>query len=495
MRYFAVILVIFFALPLLLSGQTDIERPEAPQLRYVTVDPYTSATIIKWAPGPSEDVAGYIVYSYVNNEGFALDTIYDPLATEYRLNGTGPSYFSETFVAAAIDFSGNVSPLSNSISTIHVNVTADSCNRKLELSWNGYTSEPIATVRYAVMFSVDGGAIGQAGETGPDEHTLILNDFVADAEYCFTISAILEEGPASSSNRACIKTPLQHPPGWINADYATVGETQQIDLSFTVDPLTDITGFRLERKRRGENDFVAVASLQAQSGMVTYTDHYADPEEVNVYRLTALNSCGLPVRYSNYASNIAVRTVSNADGTITLRWNRYTDWAGETGSVDIYCDTGSGYSFLKNVTTHDTTTIIDYNQIMYSVTDRQVCFNVVVTESANPHGINGSSRSNRVCIAAVENITVPDLFTPDGDLKNDLFRPFLSFIPASYALVISDRRGRTLFESDDHTESWDGTFRGSRLPRDVYLWMLKVTTPSGRSISRTGTVTIYTDSD
>lgn len=495
MRYFGLILIIFFVLPLLLSGQTDIERPEAPQLRFVTVDPNSAATIIRWAPGPSEDVAGYIVYSYVDNEGFALDTINDPLATEYRLNGTGPSYFSETFVAAAFDYSGNVSPLSNSISTIHVTVVTDSCNRKLDLSWNGYTSEPVGIIKYIAWFSVDGGPAIQAGETNPDEYTLTLNDFTTDAEYCFTISAILEEGPASSSNRACILTSMERPPEWINADYATVDDSRHIDLSFTADPLTDINSYRLERRSGSENGFVAVASFRTQSGMITYTDSDAEPELVNVYRLAALNNCGLPVEYSNYASNIVLNAGSNADGTITLTWNRYVAWAGETGSVDIYCKTGDGYSFLKNVSPQDTTAVIDYNLIMNSVTDNEVCFNVVVTESSNPHGINGSSRSNGVCMAALENITVPDLFTPDGDLKNDLFRPFLSFIPTSYALVITDRRGRTLFESGDHSESWNGTFKGSRLPRDVYLWLLKVTTPSGKTISRTGTITIYRNSD
>jgi gliding motility-associated-like protein len=143
----------------------------------------------------------------------------------------------------------------------------------------------------------------------------------------------------------------------------------------------------------------------------------------------------------------------------------------------------------------DTSVVIEYNQIMNLVTGNEICFYVEVNESSNPHGINGTARSNRVCLQVIENISVPNLFTPDGDLKNELFRPFLSFIPTSYSLVISDRRGRTLFETKDYTESWDGTFNGSRLPRDVFLWMLKVTTPSGRTISRTGTVTIFRNSD
>jgi hypothetical protein len=38
---------------------------------------------------------------------------------------------------------------------------------------------------------------------------------------------------------------------------------------------------------------------------------------------------------------------------------------------------------------------------------------------------------------------------------------------------------------------WDGTRSGNPQPQNVYLWFLNVTTPGGKSISKTGTVTIY----
>ena len=90
----------------------------------------------------------------------------------------------------------------------------------------------------------------------------------------------------------------------------------------------------------------------------------------------------------------------------------------------------------------------------------------------------------------IEKITVPNVFTPNNDLDNDLFKPVLSFTPKDYHLIISDRHGVTLFETRDFLEAWDGTKNGSPQPEGVCLWFLKVTTPSGKSISKTGTVTI-----
>jgi gliding motility-associated-like protein len=127
---------------------------------------------------------------------------------------------------------------------------------------------------------------------------------------------------------------------------------------------------------------------------------------------------------------------------------------------------------------------------MYGLTEGKVCFYVTASESGNPYGKNGESSSNQVCVEIDEVITVPDIFSPDGDLLNDLFRPVVTFTPAEYTFVISNRQGKTLFESKDFMESWDGTDNGNPVPQGVYLWFIRLKTPEGKSISRTGTVTI-----
>jgi gliding motility-associated-like protein len=75
-------------------------------------------------------------------------------------------------------------------------------------------------------------------------------------------------------------------------------------------------------------------------------------------------------------------------------------------------------------------------------------------------------------------------------LVNDFFRPVLSFTPLDYNLIISDRQGNILFETRDHNATWDGSQNGNPHPQGVFLWFLKVKTPSGKSISKTGTLTL-----
>jgi gliding motility-associated-like protein len=73
---------------------------------------------------------------------------------------------------------------------------------------------------------------------------------------------------------------------------------------------------------------------------------------------------------------------------------------------------------------------------------------------------------------------------------NDMFRPVLSFTPSEYRLIITDRKNNRLFETTSYLAEWNGTRNGESLPEDVYLWFLTVRTPSGKTVSRTGTVTI-----
>jgi len=138
----------------------------------------------------------------------------------------------------------------------------------------------------------------------------------------------------------------------------------------------------------------------------------------------------------------------------------------------------------------DTTFTISIPEIMYELNDGKVCFYVTADETGNPYGVNGESNSNQLCEEIEEVITVPNAFTPDGDLKNDLFRPVITFTPSEYRLLVSNRQGKTLFETNDFMEYWDGTDNGNPVPQGVYLWFIRLKTPEGKSISRTGTLTI-----
>lgn len=473
----------------LLSGQGDIEPPAAPLFTLVSVQPETGKTVLNWISSPSRDVAGYVVYYLKNGEGYAVDTIHDPNATGYLNLGSFSSFFTESYVIAAIDSSGNISPLSNELHSIFTSAKIDTCNKKIIVSWNTYISYPKQVSGYRILSSVNGGTFAEAEITGPSSNNLIINNFTANANYCFETVAILDGGYTSSSNKTCYQTGMQKAPDWINADYATVDEKNNINLSFSVDPFSEISTFRLERKTENENDFSLITLIESGNRLIRFTDKTADPLKKNYYRLLAINNCGNPVVSSNLSCNIVAKLEKNGN-IINLTWNAYKFWLGGVSGYKVHLNTGNGFREESPVPPADTSYTLNYSSVMYDITGSNLCFYISASETDNPHGIAGETSSAGICTEITENITVPNAFTPNNDLTNDFFKPVLSFTPASYHLIITDRQNYILFESHDHMAEWDGKQNGDSLPQGVYLWFLKVETPSGKQVTRTGTVTI-----
>jgi gliding motility-associated-like protein len=299
-------------------SQTDCEvnPPKAPLFTSVSVEFETGNTKFTWTLSPSPDIAAYVLYSYENGDGMPLpDTIWNPLATSYTYTSTVTKYKSASYVVAAMRKPRCTSIFSNVLNTIFAKAEIDTCNKKIVVKWNSYSSYPKKVTGYSILMSINGGNYTEAANVKSEVNSDTLNIISTAAKYCFVVRANLEDGTFSTSNKAC-----------------------------------------------------------ASPGI-----------------------CKIPP-----------------------------------------------------------VIIIDSTDI---ITDPEI-------------------------------ITVPNVFTPNNDGVNDLFRPVLSFTPQDYHLVISDRRGTILFETKDYNEDWDGTKNGKPQPQGVCLWYLKLTTPKGKSISKTGTVTI-----
>jgi gliding motility-associated-like protein len=342
------------------------------------------------------------------------------------------------------------------------------------------------------LVSANGSSFNDIGEVNPDKTNFVISNFATDSKYCFRVRANLEGGKQSTSNNSCILTNMQRPPGWINADYATVISDKEISLSFTIDPSSEITHFLLEKKDLLSGTFKEIARPESVNQRVLYSDKQADIKKVNYYRLSAINSCSKSVITSNLASNLLIN-LERDENRITLFWDAYNLWQGVVSSYTLFINTGNGFEVKAVLPPTDTLFTIDYSSVMYDLRGSEVCFSLSATEINNPHGITGITSSSDACTFSIENITVPNVFSPNNDLVNDLFKPVLSFTPKDYHLTISNISGNILFETNDFSEEWDGSYKGNTEPEGVYLWYLKVTTPSGKGISQKGTVTIISN--
>lgn len=70
-------------------------------------------------------------------------------------------------------------------------------------------------------------------------------------------------------------------------------------------------------------------------------------------------------------------------------------------------------------------------------------------------------------------IFAPNAITPDGDLFNEVFKPYLIGIDIyDYHLTIFNRWGEIIFESYDETKGWNGTYGGEVVETGTYVWKI-----------------------
>jgi gliding motility-associated-like protein len=69
-------------------------------------------------------------------------------------------------------------------------------------------------------------------------------------------------------------------------------------------------------------------------------------------------------------------------------------------------------------------------------------------------------------------LTMPNVFTPDGDGYNDVFRPIVIGEPSTFSMEIRNRWGQEVYRSTSVGNGWDGRAQGTPAPNGTYFWVV-----------------------
>jgi gliding motility-associated-like protein len=70
----------------------------------------------------------------------------------------------------------------------------------------------------------------------------------------------------------------------------------------------------------------------------------------------------------------------------------------------------------------------------------------------------------------LEGFFAPNAFSPNGDRKNETFKPVLMGNVVKYQLLIFNRWGQIVFQSSDWNAGWDGNLAGKPQDTGGYVW-------------------------
>ena len=115
-----------------------------------------------------------------------------------------------------------------------------------------------------------------------------------------------------------------------------------------------------------------------------------------------------------------------------------------------------------------------------------VTYHIIAT---TPAGCRGDGKVTVKVFKGPE-IYMPTGFTPNGDGKNDKFKPFTVGITNLNYFRVYNRWGQLIFSTAKINDGWDGRITGLEQPPGTYVWMVQGVARDGKVITKKGTVTL-----
>lgn len=172
-----------------------------------------------------------------------------------------------------------------------------------------------------------------------------------------------------------------------------------------------------------------------------------------------------------------------AVGTIAFSSLSFS-WPSVAGATGYLVSTNGGSSFsVPSSGASGTSHTIDGLQGNTTVT--------LLVKATGPNSCQTSVASAPVSATTLSTreIFVPNVFTPNGDGKNDVLKVFGNYI-GSVDFKIFNQWGQLIFSTTDASVGWDGKHKGQLQPVGVYSYTLKLTRQDGTTVSKKGAINL-----
>ncbi len=474
--------------------------PDPPIFKSASVIPESTPTTVKltWIPSDSADVAGYIVYKIVDNITTTLDTITGRETSSFEYTNSSANTNSEKYRLASYDTEGYKSSITDPHTTIFLQSQYDKCAEKATLTWSQYSGWGLNIANYRVYRRFTGTDYQLVKTLSATDLQYEDDNLVKGRWYCYYIEAVNTDGTTATSNSTSFTATGHEGPISIKAKYASVNESNHINLNFEIVPNGQVIEYQLLRSTSIDDSYNPIESFPYSEGQnhIIYTDVNIDASQsVYYYKLVSIDPCGQISQTSNIASNILLTALDSESTEHKLNWTEYKEWENGVFSYKIYSyfdniaieigNTSTGYLDFQN----DIASYVKrcHNQGLYLT--NKFCYYVEAYENSSNMGLQNISRSNIACVYESPVVWVPNAFniTSLTDINRE-FKPILSFVKkAPYEFLIYNRWGQLVFKTNDITEGWSGKDAKEYYHTDYYVYKIKYVDYKDKEYSQTGT--------
>jgi len=475
--------------------------PDTPDLIRVTVDHSDDGVLIQWEASADTTVDLYLLYKQNEKGSFDPDSTFSNKTLYYKHMTSGLVNLAYT-VTAKDTLDGNSSRESLLGDNVHRAVTVslefDPCEPACIINWSGYEGWEGLTSRYKVYGGVKGEELHLLQFVHPTTSSYKDAGVSYDTTYSYYIEAVHSSGMTSLSPIAEIRTSFPDAPGLLRLDEVSVTDKNNIKIRFTADVEGPVNNFRIMRRSTQESPFTEVHTIwNSSEAVMTYDDAISTIDSSYEYIVQAIyqpetctNPIIVPTPDPNSGTSILLHS-NLTDRVAQLSWNPYETYATGLSGYIIHRRNGTG-EFIEVASTGPETT--SWHETIESVINGyqpgKLQYKVIALGNQVEGSDPGISFSNIVSVAVETSMRIPNAFTP-GRSSNYLFKPAIDFAPEKYIMIVYDRGGRKLFETNDPGEGWDGTSAsGGYAMEGVYVYFIQYTDFTGLSKDLSGSVTV-----
>jgi gliding motility-associated-like protein len=478
--------------------------PAIVQMDTVSVDPLGNVTIT-WLPIIDDTIKEYIIYRQDQPGGNwnVINTV-SGNETSYIDGNSAANIHSVSYRVAAMDGCDNIGlgGFTNPYSTMFLKeISFSYCDIHIQLNWtpNDNLTPPVTAYKiYKINTSL---STADYIDQTTDTTFTYSYPFESDSTYCFFIRAYNDSGKSSSSSVQCFRANRPPQPDTLNFETASVDTANNtfIELSFLVDTAIFGTKAVIYRKESVSDTFMPIDTVrdiaQLNNPLISYFDNDVSPAETSYYyKIAILDSCNneswLP---PNEIRTIYLRGMLRDNNINWLYWNAFETLTGQVTAYELY---------RKIDGIVDTVIILppsslDYEDDISSFAQSAGRFSYLVRADIFLYAPDLKRKivysfSNEAFLTQRANLFVPNAFTPNGDGTNDTFKPVNYFTDQTgdYLLLIYNRWGQKIFETNDILKPWKGDYQGNPSPNGVYIYYISYISIEGLNIQKHGTVTL-----
>lgn len=483
--------IIIFFLCISISTFSQSDRL-VPIIDSVTV--IDNQTFFSWTfeDNPEYQLSGFKIYKAFGDSetDFAPLIDVDSLTFTFTDITSTPDQNKERYRIAAYSATlDSLSPSSDFHQSVFLEIEYDSCQENILLRWNPYVNWENGTSHYQIYSKLESEDFVILSSNIQDTF-LNYTEFERNNNYSFYVRAVSIDGQTSTSNHTDVFTNVPNNPAFLDFEHISVEAGNILKLEFDVDVTADIVQYGLYKSEFMDNNFEIIDSFphDSETDNFEYTDNFNTSRDVYYYFVQAINTCNIPIIISDTLNNILVELETDENNLVLLNWNNTNNYISE--QYKLYRSINNASFELINELTD-----FSYSDNILQDNSIEINGNICYLVEANRSNSEINNKSNTICLSQNPEITAPSAFSPNGDGKNDLFKPEISASSISnYTFVVMNRWGEVLFKTNVLSSpegAWNGEYNGNKVQQGTYIYYLKFNTAQGNTVEQSGNISVY----